>query len=104
MLKSFRLRNLILKRKMTSLAQIDTPTMPKVKHSILRQTISPKLENTATMTPTPSSPINIKSNHILISIALPPKDQGLEYIATKAIITVTSTISTINPHSKVLLL
>lgn len=104
MLNSLLLRNFILKRKMTSLAQIDTPTMPKVKHSILRQTINPKLENTPTMTPTPSSPINSSNNHTLISIALPPKDQGLEYIATKAIITVTSTISTINPHSNVLLL
>lgn len=104
MLKSLRLRNFILKRKMTSLAQIDTPTIPRVKHSMLRQTISPNDEKTPTMTPIPNSPINSNNSHILISIALPPKDQGFEYIATKAIMIVTSTISTIKPHSKVLLL
>lgn len=44
MLKSLRLRNFMRKRKITSLEQIDTPTMPKVKHKMLRQMIRPSLE------------------------------------------------------------
>lgn len=77
--------------------------MPKVKHRMLRQMIRPSFEKIPTMTPIASNPINSNNSQILISIALPPKDQGFEYMATKAIITVTNTISTINPHSKVLL-